>query len=218
MARAALSSLLSVASGRVGEEILVLTRSGLAVRQRPKYRQFAHPATAGARSRMLAAKEAWNSMSPAQVEAWRSYAHSLRKVNPANGSSYSPIAYNAFIGLATRFLQASPEGTIPLTPPSDDFLGDSVIFTVSVIGGGVLFTPSEPNAPGVKTELLVQRLPNARRAPVKFYKSLVFHTFGTEPLDVDLEPGVYVFAYRFVKLATGQGSEQLLVPGTFTVG
>lgn len=211
MAKAALSGMLSQVRGRVGEDVLVRTRSGIAVRQRPKYKQFPNPATEGARARLLAAKDAWNEMNSAQVAEWRDYARTQIKVSPTDGSRYSPIAYNAFVGLATRYLQASPTSPIPLVPPTEAFTGDRVTLTLVGIEGGVRVVPSGPNSPGVTTEILMQVLPNERRSPTKFYKSLLFHVFTNEPLDIPLPKGVFAFSTRFVQLATGQASGELLL-------
>lgn len=76
----------------------------------------------------------------------------------------------------------------------------------SLLGaGGIRFTASGPNAPGLTTELLLQRLPNERRKSGTQYKTLGFHTFTAESLSVDfpLEPGYYVPAYAFLEPTTG---------------
>jgi hypothetical protein len=210
MARAASSGILSRTSGRVGESVLVQTRSGLAVKRRPQYRQFPHPETAAARERLQLAADAWRSLSLAQVEAWRAYAKRLVKRNPVNGESYSPIAYNAFVGLATRFLQANPEGEVPLWPPASDWTGEDVTLSVEIdpVAGAAVFAASGPNSEGAVTEILVQRLPNPRRMPTKFYKSAAIHrfTFGSLEFPLPLEPGAYAFGYRFIHALDGQST------------
>jgi hypothetical protein len=208
MARAALSSTLSQARGRVGNDLIVKTRGGWAVRPRPKYKQFPHPEAAAARERLRQAVDAWYSLDFLQIEAWRAYARTVRKTSSLTGEQYSPIAYNVFIGLTTRFLQATPEGEIPLWPPHTVFAGESVTLEVGPVPGGVRFTASGANTSGVTTELMVQKLPNIRRSPTKFYKSAAFHTFTeADPLlDLDLEPGFYCFAYRFVHVQDGQST------------
>ncbi|HZH97545.1 MAG TPA: hypothetical protein VEX38_01125 [Fimbriimonadaceae bacterium] len=208
MARAALSSTLSQARGRVGNDLIVKTRGGWAVRPRPKYKQFPHPEAAAARARLRQAVDAWYSLDLPQVEAWRAYARTVRKTDSLTGEHYSPIAYNVFVGLTTRFLQATPGGEIPLWPPTTDFPGDDVVLEVEAIAGGVRFTASGPNTPGVTTELMVQKLPNIRRSPTKFYKSAAFHAFIPESpqAELELDPGVYCFAYRFVHVQDGQST------------
>lgn len=261
MARGAYSSVLSQARGRVGEQVYVRTRSGLAIKARPRYRQFPNPATAGARERMIRAKDAWLGLDVEQVRAWRAFARSIHRVNPVDGTEYSPIAYNAFIMLATRFLQANPDGEIPLLPPEGEFAGEEMVLTLDgttsdggstydrrhttydkgkasddrlkasesangqrltandhsnnrqsrivnrqSIGSAIVqFLASGPNSADVVTEILVQKLPNIRRSPTKFYKSTAIHQFlpGALTFDLELEPGVYVFAYRFIQATTG---------------
>ncbi len=222
MAKATLSALLSNASGSIGQDVIYLTRQGLAVRPKPRYRQFPNPATAGARSRMLAAKAVWESLTLEQVQAWREYAASITIHRPLDGAAYSPIAYNAFIGLATRVLQADPSAFVPLLPPVSEFIGEGIVVNrVQGIGSGVVrFWASGPNSDGVVTELMAQKLANIRRMPKSFYKSLSFVAFvpnasedPEEPcfVDLTLDRGAYAFAYRFVKKATGQTRAQMLL-------
>lgn len=62
-----------------------------------------------------------------------------------------------FVTCATRFLQANPEGTIPATPPTQPFAGDTIALTATAGTGEITFTASGPNASGVTTELLLQQ-------------------------------------------------------------
>ena len=213
MARAALSAIVSSTRGRVGNQVLVRSRAGTVVKARPKYKQFPHPAAAEARGRLKAASSAWNEMPLEKVVLWRAYAKTVVKFNPVDGQKYSPTAFNAFIGLATRFLQANPTGTIPLDPPTADFAGDDVIVGVEAIPGGVRFTASGANTPGVVTLLLVQTLANIRRSPTSFYKEAAVHGFqrGSPTFDLPLNPGAYAFAYRFIEAATGLSTGELLL-------
>ena len=83
----------------------------------------------------------------------------------------------------------------------------------------VQFFSTGANSENTKTEIMFQLLPNVRRSPVKFYKSLAFHAFEGEskPLTVSLEPGVYAFGYKFVNIETGQMTEMLSI-GIFQIG
>ena len=100
-------------------------------------------------------------------------------------------------------------------PPTSDFVGDDLTVSVSAVAGVIRFTPSAPNSPGVVTELMFQKLPNPRRSPVKFYKSLAFAAL-VGPLDVPMEPGLYALGYRFVRASTGQMTDMMPV-GVVTV-
>ena len=63
--------------------------------------------------------------------------------------------------LAARFLQVSPAGTIPLTPPASAFNGDGCTVTAAGGAGKVTFTASAANGANITTELLPQ--PNGYR-------------------------------------------------------
>ena len=89
-------------------------------------------------------------------------------------------------------------------------MGDSLRVSVTAASGGVSFAASGDNTSGTLTELLVQPLKNIRRLPGRDYKSLAFHAFDGSALFVDLEPGAYAFAFRFVRSSTGQAT--MLMP------
>ena len=196
--------------GAMGSEVVVGTRAGLAVRGKQRYKYPVQPSVRAGAGRMVQANAAWNELSLAQVEAWRVYADGLSRVEPVTLQRYSPTAKNAFVGLATKFLQIDPLGTIPVWPPSSDFVGDSLKVTVAASSGGVLFAASGDNTSDTLTELLVQPLKNIRRLPGRDYKSLAFHSFDGSPVFVALEPGAYAFAFRFVRASTGQAT--ILMP------
>lgn len=73
---------------------------------------------------------------------------------------------------------------------------------------GVLTLVSDrPNSPGVVTEILVQRIPHARRKPkARDWKTAGYFAFGSAPVAIPLAPGAYAVAYRFVNSATGQAT------------
>ena len=206
MARTRLGMSFSDVRGRVGQEVVSRTRSGLVMKSMPKFRSPHNPNRALGGERMRAATAVWNEMTLDQARAWRRYAADLKRVEPITGEVYSPTAKNAYIGLATKFLQVSPEEAIPVWPPETNFIGDSIILKCEGQPGGVRFTASEPNSADAVTEILFQKLLNVHRSPTKFYKSLLFHRFeaGELELEVPLEPGIYVFGYRFVRPSTGQ--------------
>ncbi len=270
MARARLGFALSDVRGAMDGQVVVKTRAGLAVRGMPKYKYPKTPEVMEGAERLRMATAVWKGMDLAQSMAWREYAETISKVEPVTLTRYSPTAKNAFIGLATKFLQINPDGEVPVWPPAADFLGDDLVVKVlgpsvlgssvgdsgeiggraevlgsSVLGssvdsfadlhpptpssstfaelgprgrgagsGDVVFQASAPNTPGVAVEILIQKLLNVHRSPTKFYKSLLFHTFLPDELDltVALEPGYYAFAYRFVRRSTGQMTGLLKLP------
>lgn len=208
MAKARLSSVYQDIRGAVGKEVIFLSNYGLVTRRKPRYKYPVHSDVQAANERLRLAMAAWSSLTLDQVQAWRNYGASVRKVDPVTLKEYTQTARTAFCGLTVKYLQANPVGDIPTLPPNDALIGDAVLLAVAPISGGVRFTAGGPNTPGVTTELLVQKLANIRRLPGKFYKSKAFHAFTSSSLDFDLplEPGAYAFAYRFVRVATGQAT------------
>ena len=208
MAKATLSSMLESVHGKLGEFALVQLKSGPVVRQRPRYKRPVSPAQRQGIDRLKEATELWNTFTAAQAQAWNAYAATLTKTSPQTGESYSPIGFNAFTALATKFRQMHPSSPLPTSPPVDPFVPDGATVSVQAGPGKVRFTAGVPNSAGTTTELLVQRLANPRRKPSGAYKSMGFHAFapGAMQADVPLEPGVYACAYRFAESATGRTS------------
>lgn len=206
MARARFSIAFEDLRGAVGRRVLIRTAAGPAMRGKPTYRYPKNPDVLAGNSRFVQAGAAWNDLSLAEVEAWRAYASTVIRTDEVTGQRYHPTPKNAFVGLAVKFLQITPEGSIPRLPPMGEFVPDALSVSISPVPGGVLFTATGSNSEDVSTELLFQRLKNIRCQPGKVYKSLAFHAFGGEPLAISLEPGAYGFAYRFVRPTTGQAT------------
>ena len=207
MARARLGFALSDVRGNMNGVVVTKTRAGLAVRGMPKYKYPKLPAVMEGADRLKAVSAVWSAMTLDQSQAWRRYADSLTKRNPITLETYAPTAKNAFVGLATKFLQANPTGEIPVWPPAADFLGDDLsLEMLDSSGGEIVFHASSPNTPGVAVEIMMQKLLNVHRSPTKFYKSVLFHTFtpGSLDLTLPLDPGYYAFGWRFVNMETGQ--------------
>lgn len=110
-----------------------------------------------------------------------------------------------FVSPASKFLQVSPTGSVPLAPPLADFAGDGLTVALSSGAGQVIFAASSPNTPPARTELL-QKLPSPRRSPTAFYKSQAFAIFvaGSLAHAIPVEAAWYAGAYRFVNADTGQ--------------
>lgn len=160
--------------------------------------------------------QTFESMTPAQVAEWAAYAETLNLVDPITGKTYHPTPINAFVELGVKFLQLSPGGTLPLTPPTSEFLGDTITVTATNPSSGVIrFTSSGGNASGVTTELLLQRLrgPHWKPSP-RGYRHAAWKAFSTLDnfINVNVTPGWYAAAYRFVKNATGQATDLVTLP------
>lgn len=195
--------------GSAGSATFVRTPYGVSLRARTQPRNPRTPAQVASRTRMARASFAWKQMTIEQAMAWRDYAVSLSL--PAAATRVS--AQNVFIRLATKFLQVSPNGEIPLMPPSSPFGGDAISISASAVQGGVRFASSGGNGGGVATELLLQPLASVhRRAYEKEYRTKAFHVFPSVSLyDVSVPGGVYACAVRFVRIATGECTELLPV-------
>jgi hypothetical protein len=218
MAKANLSGIVSDVRGTVGGEVMTRGRTGEVLKRRPRYRYPTKPTQQAVQDRMKAVMAAYNGLTQAQAMAWNDYARTLTRHSGLTGQSYHPTGQNIFAGLASKFLQINPAGTIPLDPPAADFDGDFLQVTAAGGTGQILFTASDPNTPEVQTELLVQPLKNARRAPAKFYRSAAFVSFvGRAPsYALTLPAGWYATAYRFVSAQTGQMT-QMATLGTVEV-
>lgn len=213
MARASLSAFLNDASGTLDGLVVFRRQNCVVLRRRAHYRYPKSPAQMAGALRLRQGAAVWNTLTAQQADAWNDYATTLVRTNHPSGEEYSPIGRNVFLGLVVKFLQISPDGEIPLLPPAGDFLGDSITLSASGVPGGVAFTASGPNAPGVATELLVQALKNERQKPTTRYKSAGFVAFVPGHLTEtrSLEPGWYAVGYRFVEPATGQSVAELLL-------
>jgi hypothetical protein len=210
MAKAELGVLLQDLRGKAGNVVFQKSRDGLVVKPRVKGTNPRTPAQLAVRSYLTRAAQAYQALTPTQALAWRNYASTQVKRNPVSGKTYNPTAMNAFTELASKFLQISPTGTIPLTPPANPFYGDTITVTATAATGKVTFTASAANASNVKTEFLLQPLKNANRKPnAKGYRTKGFFAYiaGTLTYDVIVPSGYYAAAYRFVNSQTGQQTE-----------
>lgn len=220
MAKARLGMAFADLRGGMNSHVLVLTRSGLSVRRKPRYSYPVDPAVREGTLRLEAASTIYSTFSASEAAAWRRYAASLARIDPITGKNYSPAGRNAFIGLAVKFQQVNPGAEVPRTPPVGEFMGDTVSMSASVEGGAIRFTASHANAPGVTTELMLQKLKNIRCMPGKVYKAAAFVSFAPGSLwaDVPVEAGVYAAATRFVETATGRQTFVMPLAGVFEVG
>ncbi len=189
--------------GSIGNATFVQTPYGTSLRDRTYPRQPDTPGQIAQRGRIVRIGRAWRGMTLAQAEAWRRYA--AAQTGQAEWRTAS--GQHVFTQLANRFLMASPGGTIPLVPPSSPFSGDGVSFSISPQPGGLQITGSQPNAPGVVTEILLQPLASVhRRTYLQRYRSAAFHSFSTSPLLVESSASVVAVAVRFIRLPTGQST------------
>ena len=193
--------------GKLGNTVLSRARNGSTARARVIPKNPKSIAQTSVRAAFSKTSAMYKNMTAPQLAAWAAYAAGLTKHDPVTGKSYAPAPGTVFDGLASKFLQITPAGTVPLTPPAAAFTGDSI--TVSAVGasGKVTFTGTAANAANVKTELLLQPLKSRARTPgPKAYRTKAFFAFvaGTLSQDVIVPAGFYAPAYRFVSPVTGQ--------------
>lgn len=215
MAKIAYSAMVDNASGKMGTLVLTEARNGHTSRV---WRKVKNPRTAKqtvVRDNLGKAARTFATLTPVQAQAWNDYGQTITEHNPLNGKAYHPAGIDIFVALATKFLQASPAGAIPIVPPSTPFTGDSVLITPSSPGAGTItFTANQQNAAGVTTELLIQKLPGRNRVPnPNGYKNAAFkaYTSGSLTQNVSVTAGNYALAYRFVKTATGQATNPVAI-------
>ena len=204
--------------GRDGTVVISKGRTGLKLTAWNAPTNPKSTAQSEVRSYLTRATTTYSGMTQAQGDAWRAYGAAQTRTNPISLETYTLTGINAFVELTTKFLQLSPSGTIPMTPPSVKFNGDSITVAASSGGAGVLtFTASGANAAGVTTELLIQPLKSLQRKPgANAYKHAAFKAFAAGSLTqtVNVPAGYYAAGYRFVKTATGQATDIVALPVT----
>lgn len=126
MAKIALGPAVNDIAGRYGNQVVARSRSGLVMKNRPRYRRPTSAAQAKAAQRMTQVSKSWAAISNAQAQAWNDYAATLTRHNPLTGQSYAPAGFNVYFALAAKVLQIDPQAEIPPLPPTADFLGDPI--------------------------------------------------------------------------------------------
>jgi len=128
------------------------------------------PAQEAVRRRFGQATRAFHELKADDLALWEAYAQQHARHDAATGKTVTPRPLSLFVALTTRFLQVNPTGTIPVTPPTQPFAGDTIALTATAGTGEITFTASDPNASGVTTELLLQRFDVGElRASASYY-------------------------------------------------
>lgn len=204
--------------GASGNAVYVRSPYGTILRNRPMVWNEPTQAQRDCRARMTLVGRAWSGLSLDEAAAWKRYAQALAASEPPTDGAPPPTAQQVFVRLGLKVLQVDPDATVPTLPPTSAFLGDAVVVSAEALPGALRFTASEPNAPGIVTELLIQPLRSVhRRTFLSRYRTAAFVPFSGGAYDVAVKPGVVAAAYRFVRAETGQetGIAEL---GVFVVG
>jgi hypothetical protein len=219
--KASLSMAFNDLRGKAGTVVVSKGRSGLVIKPKTVAKNPQTPAQQVARENLSRAAQAFAKLNASQIQQWKFYAEQHPKTNKVNGESYAPTALNVYTALATKILQVNPSMILPSVPPATDFNGDTIKISIGESHAGALTLESTgPNGSGVITEILVQRLASPGRTPyAKNFRTNQFYNWNpTQTLDIELLPGYYAIAYRFVKINTGQTSNLQIIPGVQTIG
>ncbi len=202
-------------SGKLGSLVFRRSAYGTQMLERQRPKQPNTPAQVAARERLSRAGKAWKALSLDEVAEWRLYARTLGR--DPKGFRMDPN--NVFSRLALKVLQVNPEAEIPTLPPATPFSGDGIAASVVAAPGAVVLNIQVGNAPGVVTEVLVQRVSSLHCAayPEKFRSRGFSAWTAGGSVSVPVSAGVWAVAVRAVRSATGQSGE-LMEIGRVAIG
>ena len=215
MAKIAFSPLVNEVRGKMGTVVFTNAKNGPTARAHGSVRNPKSLAQRAVRSYLSKAAKTFKTMTTTQAAAWNAYGSTIVRHNPVTGETFTLSGISAFVELTAKLLQLNPTASIPLAPPTSEFPGDTITLTATAGTGQVTFTASAPNAIGVTTEVLLQKLPSLNRKPnPDGYTHAGWKAFfgGSLDLVVSMPAGYYAAGYRFVKTATGQASPIVTLP------
>lgn len=220
MAKFSLGVTFAQGSGKLGNIVINKGKNGqVTVRSKVTPTNPRTAAQLAVRAAQTKSAQTFRNMTTAQVGAWNNYAATLPQVSKKSGRKTKITGIMAFCGLTDKFLQITPGGTVPMTPPASAFTGDVITVTATGGTGSITFTGTAANAANVKTELLIQVLKGKNRlVTAKGYRTKAFIAYASGTLSSvqTVAAGYYGVAYRFVNTTTGQ--ETAIIPiGVVTV-
>ena len=195
--------------GKLGNLVLVATPDGAIARTLTQPRNPRTPAQIAVRDRQTVCAQAWSDLDDEADRRWRAYARRLETSDPRTGTWTQPRPDNLFGALYSRMLLVDPRATPPQVPPEGAFFGDAIGVVTSDGASGVRFEAGGPNAAGVVTELLTQRLvTRKRRTYLEKYRHAAIVRFeeGHLGVEVPYAAGWVACAYRFIRADTGQAT------------
>ena len=222
MAKLRFNGNVSLAAGAVGRLLYRRSSVGQQITERGYSKPTETAALLAANADFEQASASWSLLTPAMKNLWTLAAENDKRRDPVTLKVYALTNRAMYIGLSSKFLQINGLGaTIPTAPPVVKFKGDTVAVVAGEPKNGVAtWVADKPNAAGVKTEMLAQRLASTDRAPqATEYASQGFVAFAAGSLSatVTLGPGIWVLGYRFVSSVSGE--ERNIRPmGTFVLG
>lgn len=209
MAKLTTSGAVGLPGGKMGNLVFVRLPGGVvSMRDRSIPKNPRTPAQTAVRSALSRATRLYRTLDDAEMEAWAGFAERVRRMRPTPSLTRPPRVCDLFVALTAKVLLVNPGVEPPRLPPATVFLGDGVSVTASPASGAVRFAASGPNATGVVTELLLQKLASpGRQGSPGAYRSQGFVGFGGSlSHDVAVGAGLYLAAVRFVEASSGQVS------------
>lgn len=219
MAKISFSPLVGQVRGKAGSVVFTKGRSGATVRTRVKPKNPRTTGQAAQRNLLTTTARQFKNLSTSNAAAWNAAAALVVFHNGVTGAAYHPSGMTYYNKLSIRYLESTPAGTPPTTPPSSAFAGDTITITAAGGSGAITFTGSAQQGAGIKTYFLTQRLASANRQPSpKGYRVTKIAAIPATPFQVtdSLPAGIYAVGYFFVLTATGQATQPVFL-GNVTV-
>lgn len=213
-----LPDFIAEASGRLGDRVYLKGKNKLASR---RYVPPRDPRTAGqqqARARFAQAVRAWAALTEAQRTAWDKYGATRPRTAPTWAQTNMQTGYGAFVGLSLKRLHLQADADLLVGPPQSPFVADTVTVTARAGAGEMVWQASGPNAQGVVTELLAQRMRRVGGLPCpEKYRTLGFALFpeGRLAETTPLAPGLWACAVRFIQTDTGRATALAFLPAVW---
>ena len=205
------SALVEAGFGRDGNLVIRDSRYGpIAVRHAVKA-QVPTEGQKNAQNNLEKSSKSYSNLGEAALLAWNQYASDFSRIDPVTRRRYSPTGIAMRVELGTRFLKMNPGSALPALPPTSDFVGNQLSYTLVAMTGTLVVTGSGNTAAGTVIEVQTLRLKSAARKPGKSgYVSQGFFTLsdgdGNEAL-VPMTAGIYAVQVRSLRTATGQATE-----------
>ena len=218
MAKLRTSVLVDELTGKAGSVVFVKSRVGTVIRPRRTPTNPNSSAQLAIRKNLTTASTLFRALTASKLAQWQAYAATQTHTQPDTGHTYHPTAISAFVGLATKVLQAGGTVDANFNPPTGPYSGDALTLSVAAGTGKLTFTPSGGNtSANTKVEILLETLPSPNRKPtLSKMRTKTFLTFpsGVLSRDVTVPVGIYGIGYRFVNTTTGQMTPVVMLPTT----
>lgn len=202
-----LPEFIAEASGRLGDRVYLKGKGRVRSRRYVPPRDPRTTKQQTKRSCFAQTVQAWAALTDTQRLAWNDYGATRARTAPAWAEPNTQTGRGAFMTLSLKRLHAQPDADLLTGPPAGPFAGDTITVTAHAGAGEIEWRASGPNAPGVATELLVQKMRRIGGQPcLEKYHAPAVIPFTEECLaaTTPLLPGLWACAVRFICMDTGQ--------------